>query len=81
MRRSRAAPHRAVQRAGLVLLAADGVANTVIAKEVGLSRATVVKWPQRFAQSRMAGGDPPGPRQPDGARGKSIPDFREAGSC
>ncbi len=55
VRRSRTAPHRAVQRVGLVLLAADGVANTVIAREVGLSRATVVKWRQRFAQSRLAG--------------------------
>ena len=55
VRRSRTAPHRAVQRVGLMLLAADGVANTVIAREVGLFRATVVKWRQRFAQSRLAG--------------------------
>jgi len=53
--RARVAPHRAVQRAHLVLLAAEGMANTVIAREVGLSRATVVLWRQRFAKSRLEG--------------------------
>src|SRR3989304_455935 len=53
--RSRTAPHRAVQRAHLVLLAAEGMANTTIAREVGLSRARVVQWRQRFAQARLAG--------------------------
>ena len=53
--RTRTAPHRSVQRAGLVLLAAEGRANTAIAREVGLSRAMVIQWRQRFAESRMAG--------------------------
>jgi transposase len=53
--RSQTRPHRSVQRARLVLLAAGGMANTAIAKEVGLSRARVVEWRRRFAQRRLAG--------------------------
>ena len=53
--RTRTAPYRAVQRARLVLLAAEGMANTAIAEEIGLSRAMVVQWRQRFAQSRLDG--------------------------
>jgi transposase len=53
--RTRTAPYRAVQRARLVLLAADGMANKTIAREVRLSRATVVMWRQRFAESRLEG--------------------------
>jgi len=53
--RSRTAPHRSVQRAQLVLLAGEGRANTAIAQEVGLSRARVVVWRQRFALERLAG--------------------------
>lgn len=32
------------QRARIVLLAADGVSNTVIADKVGVSRPTVISW-------------------------------------
>lgn len=53
--RTRTAPYRAVQRARLILLAADGMANTTIAREVELSRAMVVQWRQRFAKSRLEG--------------------------
>jgi transposase len=53
--RTRTAPYRAVQRARLILLAAEGMANTAIAREVELSRAMVVQWRQRFAQSRLEG--------------------------
>jgi len=38
---SRTASYRQVQRARLVLLAAEGMTNTAIAQEVGLSRAMV----------------------------------------
>jgi len=51
--RSRTAPFRKVQRARLVLLAADGMANKAIAQEVGLSRAMVVRRRQRFLESRL----------------------------
>jgi len=52
--RSRTAPVRAVQRARLILLAAEGMANKAIAQEVGLSRAMVVRRRQRFLESRLA---------------------------
>jgi transposase len=51
----RTAPYRAVQRARLILLAAEGMANKAIAQEVRLSRAMVVQWRKRFAQSRLEG--------------------------
>jgi len=63
--RTRTAPHRKVQRARLALLAAEGMANTVIAREVGLSRSRVVVWRQRFARERLAGlEDAPRPGKP-----------------
>ncbi len=52
---TRTAPYRAVQRARIILLAAEGMGNTAIALEVGLTRATVVLWRQRFAKSRLDG--------------------------
>ncbi len=51
--RSRTAPHRQVQRARVVLLAADGVANTQIAASVGVSPATVKTWRERFEQEGL----------------------------
>lgn len=53
--RTRTAPQREVQRARLALLAAEGMANTAIAREVGLSRAMVVQRRQRFAREGLAG--------------------------
>ena len=52
---SRTAQYRQMQRARLILLAAEGMTNTAIAQEVGLSRAMVVQWRQRFAKSRLDG--------------------------
>ena len=49
---SRTAPYRKVQRARLVLLAAEGMTNTAIAQEVELWRSIVVKWRQRFLGER-----------------------------
>jgi transposase len=43
------------QRARIVLLAADGVANTEIAARVGVSRQTVIDWRARYARSGIAG--------------------------
>ena len=72
--RTRTAAQREVQRARLVLLAADGMANTAIAQEVGLSRSRVVTWRQRFGRERLAGlrdearpGEASALRQGDGA--------------
>ncbi len=39
------------RRARVVLLAADGVANTEIAERVGVSRPTVLKWRERYVQA------------------------------
>jgi len=62
---SRTAPYRKVQRARLVLLAVEGMANTAIAREVGLSRAMVGEWRQRFLRERLSGlNDRPRPGKP-----------------
>ncbi|MGB3184603.1 MAG: helix-turn-helix domain-containing protein [Ornithinimicrobium sp.] len=45
---SRTAAHREVQRAQALLLAADGVANTRIASDVGVTAVTVRSWRARF---------------------------------
>jgi len=52
--RSRAAPHRQVQRAEALLLAADGVANARIAARVGVNASTVRAWRVRFAEDGLA---------------------------
>ena len=43
------------QRARIVLLAADGVANTEIAERVGVARPTVISWRERYAASGVEG--------------------------
>lgn len=55
MSRSRSLPHSLVQRAQIVLLAADGRANQDIAQEVGLGRETVGKWRRRFLERGLNG--------------------------
>ena len=51
--RSRTAPHRDVQRARVLLMAADGFANTRIAGEVQVSPATVGLWRERFEETGL----------------------------
>src|SRR5438132_946296 len=48
--RSRTAPHRDVQRARVLVMAADGFASTWIAEEVQVSPTTVSRWRERFSQ-------------------------------
>ncbi|MBW6455889.1 MAG: IS630 family transposase [Trueperaceae bacterium] len=56
---------RAVTRARIVLLAAEGVANTRIAKQVGVSLPTVLLWRSRFAEHGLDGlQDAPHPGRP-----------------
>ncbi len=43
------------RRARIVLLAADGVGNQVIAERVGVSRPTVNLWRSRYVEAGMAG--------------------------
>ncbi len=52
---SRAAAYRVVQRAQVLLLAADGVANSEISAVVGVSRPTVLAWRGQFEQDGLIG--------------------------
>jgi transposase len=52
--RSQTAAFREVQRAKALLLAGDGVANSRIAVELGLSPATVSAWRARFSVEGLA---------------------------
>ncbi|MEU4394033.1 helix-turn-helix domain-containing protein [Kribbella sp. NPDC023855] len=44
-------------RAWVPSLAADGEANTAIAKRIGVSRPTVIGWRERYAERGLAGLD------------------------
>jgi transposase len=57
--------HREVQRARIVLAAADGISNAAIADSLGLHVDTVRKWRRRFFHDRLAGlKDLPRPGRP-----------------
>src|SRR2546428_4038087 len=71
-------PYRDVIRAKIVLLAAAGLANDVIAARLDTPRQIVSKWRKRFAQARLSGLEeaPRGGRAarlspPPGRRGRS----------
>ncbi|MDE2509379.1 MAG: helix-turn-helix domain-containing protein, partial [Planctomycetota bacterium] len=76
--RRRSSEARLVERARIVLLAAAGRENKDIALELGITRATVGRWRNRFAARGPAGiekdaprgGRPPRPR--DGLVAKII---------
>ncbi|KPK80467.1 MAG: hypothetical protein AMS25_08945, partial [Gemmatimonas sp. SM23_52] len=55
MTRSRSLPYALVQRAQIVLLAAQGQSNSAIAQALGLSRPTVGLWRQRYLEQRIPG--------------------------
>jgi len=55
MVRSKSLPHGLVQRAQIVLMTADGVGGTQVAKRCHTSRPTVSLWRTRFRQRRIAG--------------------------
>ena len=52
---SRTLPHSLVDRARLVLMAAEGKSNTEIARRLDCTKATVGKWRQRFLEHRLSG--------------------------
>src|SRR5487761_1186968 len=52
--RSKTAPHREVTGAKALLLAAEGVATTAIAAQLGVSPASVASWRERFAADGLA---------------------------
>src|SRR5947209_10247643 len=61
--RASTAPAGLVQRARIVLLAAEGVTNTEIAARVGATRQTVVTWRKRYVDGgvdALADADRPG---------------------
>ena len=53
--RAKGSPARVVERARIVLLAADGVPGVEIAERVGCSEPTVIRWRSRFAEHGLAG--------------------------
>jgi len=48
-------PHREVQRAKLVLYAAEGIDNTEIARRLDLRPEVVGRWRRRFCEERLEG--------------------------
>ena len=48
-------PYRDVVRAKIVLLAAEGLENTVIGERLDLPRPVVSKWRKRFFEEGLAG--------------------------
>jgi transposase len=48
-------PAALAQRAKILLLAADGLSNTDIAEQLGVSRPTVIGWRHRYAREGLAG--------------------------
>jgi len=59
---SRTAPLRLVQRARIVLRAAEGAQDREIAEELGTNRLTVARWRRRFLSSRLRGLEKDAPR-------------------
>ena len=53
--RSKLTSVRLVQRARIVLLAADGMQSKDIAQALGVGRVQVSRWRERYAQSRLSG--------------------------
>lgn len=60
--RGRSTPARQVLRARIVLAAAEGKENRVIAKELDTDRLLVGKWRKRFAEKGLAGIEKDAPR-------------------
>jgi Helix-turn-helix domain len=56
-------PAAVAQRATIVLLAAEGVANTEIAQRLGISRPTVIAWRKRYIHQGLAYGLADQPRR------------------
>ena len=70
--RKSTSPYRDVIRAKLVLLAAEGLANDVIAARLDTPRQIISKWRHRFFDERLAGLD----EEPRGGRPARFPPRR-----
>src|SRR6202140_2778619 len=55
MANSRSLPAGLVSRARIILLSASGKTNLQIARQMGLSNATVGKWRRRFLEQEVSG--------------------------
>jgi transposase len=76
---ARRAPAALVQRATILLLAAEGVSNTEISERLGISRPTVIAWRRRFAREGLAGlTDRPRPGRPQTVRRARRPEILAA---
>jgi DNA-directed RNA polymerase specialized sigma24 family protein len=64
-------PYREVQRAKIVLMAAEGLENGEIARRLEVRVDTVRKWRKRFYEERLAGLD----EQAGRGRKPSFPPF------
>ena len=53
--RSRTLQHRRGQRARIIMMAAEGIPNAVIAAQLNCTRMTVLKWRARFEHAGLAG--------------------------
>jgi transposase len=53
--RDRGAPARVAERARIVLLSADGLTGPQIARRVGCTEPTVIKWRRQYAEDGLAG--------------------------
>ncbi len=60
--RGRQTPARQIQRARIILLAAEGFSNADIAEELGVKPHTVGRWRNRFSEHRLAGIEKDRPR-------------------
>jgi transposase len=60
--RGRSTPARLVLRAGIVLMAAQGAPNNLIAEKLGTDRLLVGKWRKRFVENGLAGIEKDAPR-------------------
>src|SRR5215203_4508217 len=63
--RRRKSAQALAQRSRIVLAAAEGLANTEIARQLGIHRSVATRWRNRFAEHRLDGlTDEPRPGQP-----------------
>lgn len=61
-------PQRMVLRSKICLLAAQGLSNNAIAKQIGTSRPTVLLWRKRFAEKGIIGISEDAPHGPSSRR-------------
>jgi hypothetical protein len=82
--RQHTSPYCDVIRAKIVLLAAEGLSNDVIAARLDTPRQIVSKWRKRFALARLSGleaqprGGRPAQFSPESSVHKSLPSAKSA---